>query len=184
MQRRFFARILINIFKMMPVFQKLILAATFVALLVGVNPRVDAQDMPRTVLGTSGDYDTNLVFGDLHWTVGEVAVSLFQNEITLSEGFHQVYYELLVDTYEAPSLEWLLRVFPNPTANHLQVDWSSDETVQARLMTAAGQELLLEKRMRKGHHIDLSGFPAGTYFLQLRSSKGQEATFRVLKVRK
>lgn len=169
---------------MMPVFQKLIPAAAFVALLFGGTPRADAQDMSRTVLGASGDYYNNFVFGDLHWTVGEVAVSRFQSEITLSEGFHQMYYELVVETYEAPSPEWLIRVFPNPTAKYVQVNWASGGKVQSKLMTTTGQEILLEKQMRKGQQIDLTGLPAGTYFLQLRNSNGQRGTFRILKVRK
>jgi len=169
---------------MMSIFQKLISASAFAALLIGAIPPVEAQGMPQTILGASGDYYTNPMFGDLHWTVGEVAVSQFQNEITLSEGFHQMYYELIVETYEVPSSEWLVRVFPNPTAGYVQADWASNGTVQAKLMTAAGKEVLMEQQMMKAQQIDLTGLPAGTYFLQLRNSKGEQGTFRILKVRK
>ncbi|WP_170254822.1 T9SS type A sorting domain-containing protein [Phaeodactylibacter luteus] len=169
---------------MMSIFQKLISASAFAALLIGGNPSADAQDMPQVVVGASGDYYTSPMFGDLHWTVGEVAVSQFQNEIALSEGFHQMYHELIVDIYEAPSSEWLVRVFPNPTTEYVQADWASNGTVQAKLMTTAGKEVLLEQQMMKDQQIDLSGLPAGTYFLQLRNSNGQQGTFRILKVRK
>jgi hypothetical protein len=169
---------------MMSVIQQSVSAAAFVALLMGYSPPAPAQDMPRTVFGNAGDYYTNLLFGDLHWTVGEVAVSRFQNGVSLSEGFHQMYYELVVETREAASRDWAVRVFPNPTASHIQANWASDAPVQARLMAATGQELLREDRFQKGQQLDLTGLPPGAYFLQLRNPDGQQGTFRILKVRR
>lgn len=168
----------------MSVIQQFVSAVAFVALLIGYSPPAPAQDMPRAVFGNAGDYYTNLLFGDLHWTVGEVAVSRFQNGVSLSEGFHQMYYELVVETREAASRDWAVRVFPNPTASHIQADWASDAPVQARLMAATGQKLLREDRFQKGQQLDLTGLPPGAYFLQLRNPDGQQGTFRILKVRR
>ncbi|MEL6973390.1 MAG: hypothetical protein AAFO02_24740, partial [Bacteroidota bacterium] len=57
-----------------------------------------AQDLPRTVIGNSGDYYDNLIFGSLHFTVGEIAVAEYGTDVQLGEGFHRSYYDLLVSS--------------------------------------------------------------------------------------
>ena len=142
-----------------------------------------AQDPPRTVIGNAGDYYENLQFGNLHWTVGEVAVSLHQNGLELAEGFHQAYYELIVSTDDVLP-DWEVNVFPNPTADYLQVKLPESEHVYAQLFGINGQLLISKEDISWETEFDLSDFPAGTYWLKLQDEDGRQRTFQVVKVRR
>lgn len=157
-------------------------SALAVAALLGFSPPTVAQEAARTVTGNAGDYYTNLQFGDLHWTVGEVAVSRFQSGISLAEGFHRMYFELVVETQEVQPEDWQVRLFPNPTAAYLQAEWPSGQPVSAQLLSATGQPLKQINELYPGAPIDLTRLPAGTYFLQLEGGAHQRGTFRVLKI--
>ena len=143
---------------------------------------VDAQTMPRTVIGNAGGYYQNVVTGSLHWTVGEVAVSRFQEELELAEGFHQMYFDLLVDTKDIPT-NWDVQVYPNPTANWITVDFPPTEQITVRLYANTGQLLYQNDDFFSGTKVDMTAFPEGTYILQLVDQNQQAHTAQVLKFR-
>ena len=55
---------------------RFVLASGMIFMGVG---NTQAQDMPRQVVGNAGDYYQSVLFGNLHWTVGEIAVSRHEN---------------------------------------------------------------------------------------------------------
>ena len=141
-----------------------------------------AQDMPRTVVGSAGGYYQNVITGSLHWTVGEVAVSRFVNEIELAEGFHRTYFDLLVDTEELPS-NWEVQVYPNPTVNWITVDFPPTERLQVRLFATSGQLLYQSDDFFSGTQLDMTSYPEGAYLLQLIGEDQQVYTAQVVKFR-
>ncbi|MEL6973625.1 MAG: T9SS type A sorting domain-containing protein [Bacteroidota bacterium] len=143
---------------------------------------LDAQTMPRTVVGSAGGYYQNVVIGSLHWTVGEVAVSRFVEEFELAEGFHQMYFDLLVDTEEVPAT-WDVQVYPNPTANWITVDFPPSEQLAVRLYAISGQLLYEANDFYSGTKVDMTPFPEGVYLLQLVDQDQQAYTAKVLKFR-
>jgi len=144
---------------------------------------LSAQDAPRTVIGNAGDYYESLQFGNLHWTVGEVAVSLHQNGTELAEGFHNAYYDLIVSTNDVLP-DWEVNVFPNPTADFLQVKLAESEHVQAQLFDMNGQLLIDKEDLFWETTFDLSQFPAGSYWLKLQDEDGRKRSFQIIKVRR
>ena len=141
-----------------------------------------AQTTPRTVVGNAGDYYENLQFGNLHFTVGEVAVSNLQNGLVVSEGFHQGYYELLVSTDELPAPDWKVTVFPNPTADAVYVRTERDTPARGYLYDSRGR-LLHEQPIAGGQTtFSLDRFPSGSYWLRLHDSLGGQRSFRIQKV--
>lgn len=143
---------------------------------------VAAQDMPRTVVGSAGDYYQNILVGNLHWTVGEIAVSHHQNGLELGEGFHQMYYELLVETAEELPEEWEISVYPNPTTDWLKVRFTETETLALKLFDLQGRLLADWGTIRGEAVLDVELYPEGVYLLQLQSEDGRQRTVKVLKV--
>lgn len=142
-----------------------------------------AQNMPRTVVGNAGDYYDALQFGNLHWTVGEVAVSLHQNGLELGEGFHQAYYELIVTTEDA-GLNWEVTIYPNPTADFLHLRFPEQENIHAQLFGSSGELLISRENLSWESELDLNAYPAGTYWLRLQNQEGQQQSFQIMKIKR
>lgn len=143
---------------------------------------VTAQDMPRTVVGSAGDYYQNILVGNLHWTVGEIAVSRYENGLELGEGFHQVYYDLLVQTAEELPEEWEINVYPNPTTDWLEVRFPETETLFLKLFDIQGRLLADWGGISGEATLDVELYPEGVYLLQLQAEDGRQRTVKVLKV--
>lgn len=141
-----------------------------------------AQDMPRTVVGSAGDYYDNLIFGSLHFTVGEIAVARYENGLELGEGFHRVYYDLIVDAEEILPQDWSVNVFPNPTTKDLRISLSTTAEVEAQLFSQNGQLVKQQEAILHEGSMDLSPLPAGTYILRLTDQDGRNGTFQILKI--
>jgi len=155
-------------------------------LLLGSWGALHAQSMPRTVVGSAGTYYTNLLFGNLHFTVGEVAVARYTADAALDEGFHRMYFDLVVDTKDVTPAEWAVSVFPNPTADRLRVALPSHLTrTIAQLYSSTGQVVLQVPDLSPDAELDVSHLPAGTYWLRLHDLAGQQtATFQVQKIQR
>lgn len=141
-----------------------------------------AQELPRTVIGSSGDYYDNLLFGSLHFTVGEIAVARFENNIELGEGFHRSYYDLLVDAQEILPTSWEVTVCPNPTTEQVRFRWSTKEQLTAQLYDTNGRLILQQAGILQEGQMDMSPLPAGTYLLRLQDLEGRTGSFQILKV--
>jgi len=145
--------------------------------------QVHGQDMPRTVVGSSGEYLDNLLFGTLNYTVGEIAVDRYQTSMDLAEGFHRVYYDLIVRNENITPTDWNVLVYPNPTAEWIKLELPEyDKLVHAQLYNSTGQLLLEQVDISYEANFDLLPFPAGTYWLRLIDEDGQQASFQVQKV--
>lgn len=142
-----------------------------------------AQNMPRTVIGSAGTTFTQAQFGDLHFTVGEVASSRLENGLVLTEGFHQTYFELLVSVYEPSDLKVSVTVYPNPTAEYLNLDFTEAIKGYATLTAADGKQVLTQQIQSITTSLNLSALPVGIYFLQVRDEAGRQNTYQVAKVR-
>ncbi|WP_367390853.1 T9SS type A sorting domain-containing protein [Lewinella sp. LCG006] len=144
---------------------------------------LSAQDIPRTVVGNAGDYYDNLIFGSLHFTVGEVAVARYQNGLELGEGFHRAYYDLLVKNEELLPLDWAVNIYPNPTTESIRIALPDLAPTQAALYNTNGQLLWQETIVTPLQVVDLAAYPAGTYLLRLADEEGRTGTFQVLKIK-
>ena len=147
-----------------------------------LHPMLMGQEISRSVVGNAGSYYQNVEFGNLHWTVGEVAVSRLQSETELGQGFHQSYYELFVKTTDAIPYDWEILVYPNPTADQLQVKIPSGEVVELQLFSTQGQLLLKEDKVQSETALSLDHLPAGIYWLRLFDPSGKQRSFQIQKI--
>lgn len=141
-----------------------------------------AQEMTRTVVGSAGGYYTDVNAGNLHWTVGEIATSYFENGTSLAEGFHQTYVDLVVTAiFEAPELDLSLDVYPNPTVGRLTLagDWLSGDRVQ--IVDLTGRRLVEKELLPEREEFQLQNYPAGTYLLTIVREGKPLKSFRVIK---
>lgn len=143
-----------------------------------------AQTMPRTVVGSAGSFYSNLQFGDLHFTVGEIAVSRYiDNGMELDEGFHRMFYDqLLVDAREIPALDWDVKLYPNPVSSRLYLEISIEQPVRVLLYNVYGQMVLHEEGIIRYGSLDLSALAAGAYWLRLLDEQGQQGIYQIQKV--
>lgn len=143
---------------------------------------LSAQEMTRTVVGSAGGYYTDVNAGNLHWTVGEIATSFFENGNSLAEGFHQTYVDLVVTAiFEAPELNLSLDIYPNPTIGRLTLegDWLAGDHVQ--IVDLTGRRLVQKQLMPEREEFQLGNYPAGTYLLTILRAGKPLKTFRVIK---
>lgn len=159
---------------------RFVLASGMIVMGLGIT---QAQDMPRQVVGNAGDYYQSVLFGNLHWTVGEIAVSRHENGLQLAEGFHQVYFDLLVEAEELPP-DWEVKVYPNPTTDWVRLDFPVEQQVDAALYHASGQLLYQTTQLQAGSSLDMSTYPEGTYLLRLSDEQQNIHTVRILKMRR
>ena len=167
-------------------FRRRLLRPWAILLFLGLNALGNAQETPRHVVGAAGGYYEDALFGTLCWTVGEVAVSHFQNGIELCEGFHQANYPLEISEREYESqyepVSWEVELYPNPTAGWLQIKLPFGEGFSAQLFSSFGQLVWAENGLRVQHQLNLEALPAGIYWLRLASPDGQSQSYQIQKI--
>lgn len=151
-------------------------------LLFALAPLLSGQELSQSVVGSAGSYFSAVNVGNIHWTVGEVAVTRNQNGIVLERGFHHGLYELLAtSTWTAPEIALNIAVFPNPTAADVTLtgDWLPLDRLRVSDLlgrTISDRELTPERT-----EITLAGQPSGTYLLTLTRAGRPLKTLRVIR---
>ena len=136
-----------------------------------------AQTLTPTVLSTAG---TSFVNGTnvLDWTLGEPATNTLDNGTNLlTQGFHQ--NDLLITQVENSDNSFGVTVFPNPTANFVQIqfDKATNNNV-IELFSVEGKLLLSEtKNATTISQINMSNYANGTYLLKINKNK----TYQIIK---
>ena len=138
------------------------------AVLITATVFVQAQTLTPQVLSTAG---TSFVNGTnvLDWTLGEPATFTLDNGTNLlTQGFHQ--NDLLITQVENLDNSFGVTVFPNPTADFVQIqfDKATDNNV-IELFSVEGKLLLSEtKNATNISQINMSNYANGTYLLKIK----------------
>ena len=140
------------------------------------------QELTRSVVGSAGTYFSTVNVGNIHWTVGEIAVDRTQNGIVLERGFHHGQYSLLsTAVWTAPEIQFDLTVFPNPTADlvHLRGDWLAADRLQVRDFLG---RLISDQVMPPDQaEVSLGDEPSGTYLLTIVRAGRPLSTMRIVR---
>ena len=138
---------------------------------------VNAQTLTPTVLSTAG---TSFVNGGnvLDWTLGEPATFTLDNGTnSMTQGFHQ--NDLLITEVENLDNSFGVTVFPNPTADLVQIQFEkATDNKGIELFSVEGK--LIFEEIKNGSavsQINMSTYANGTYLLKVNKSK----TYRVIK---
>ncbi|MEM6769762.1 MAG: T9SS type A sorting domain-containing protein [Bacteroidota bacterium] len=143
---------------------------------------LSAHELTRSVVGSAGSYYSAVNVGNIHWTVGEIAVDRTVNGIVLERGFHHGLYELLsTSVWTAPEIELNVTVFPNPTADRVTLtgDWNLEDRLVVRDLL--GRQVADQMLQPERSELALGQFPAGTYLLTIVRSGRPLQSMRVIR---
>lgn len=92
-------------------------------------------------------------------------------------------YEIFTTGLALPDKPTVVSVFPNPTADVLQVQFAEPGTATGtyRLMDALGKVLLSNNITGQSAQISMADLPPGNYFLQVIRNNREIQSFTVLK---
>ena len=144
---------------------------------------LQGQSLSQTVIVNAGDYFENGSVGSLHWTVGEIAVEHYQNDLVLSQGFHQTYFDLLsTPVWEAEIPGFQVKAYPNPTTALLTIETESTKELAVQMTNLLGQSVLAKREFNYSTELNLSALPTGTYMLLLFDEHQLIKTFKIQKI--
>lgn len=134
-----------------------------------VSSYATAQTLSPEVISTSGTSMSNGTT-TLDWTLGEPATATLDNSSNmLSQGFHQP--TIVVTAIADAAILNDVKVFPNPTIDVVQIQFTTNQkNTLVELYSLEGK--LLEKHSVNSQTVEmnLSTYPAGTYFLRINNS--------------
>jgi len=128
------------------------------------NSNLFAQSLSRSVIGGAGDYYESAAGGDLHFTLGELAIEYLNEEESLAQGFHRLHLPLLdvaVDNPNETAFDFTL--YPNPTADYVTVQTDNQDKMTLTVTDILGRSLRQISLNSGRHTLDVSELPAGTY---------------------
>jgi hypothetical protein len=142
------------------------------------------QSASPQVTAAAGDHfsGTN---AQLSWTIGEPMIETYINDANqLTQGFHQT--NLMVTALVDLAGSIPVTVYPNPATDVLNIEWPEiPAPLTLTLYDGTGKQLLMQKILDQtmSETLDLSTYPAGSYFLSLSDLDGQPIqTFKILKI--
>lgn len=143
---------------------------------------VFGQELTRSVVGSAGSYFSAVNVGNIHWTVGEIAVDRTENGMVLERGFHHGIYELLSTAiWTAPEINLDVAVFPNPTADRVTLtgDWDVGDRIQVRDLL--GRQLTDRELPLERAELTLGDYASGTYLLTIVRNGRPLQSMRVIR---
>lgn len=144
-----------------------------------------SQRLSPEVTASSGEHFTG-VNTQLSWTIGETMIETFPlGSSQLTQGFHQS--NIIVTTVTSLPENFQAKVFPNPTSNFLNIEWTEiSDSLSLSLYDVTGKQLLFQMTLDQtlSKMLDLSAYAAGSYVLHLRNqNKKTNKTFIIIKIK-
>jgi hypothetical protein len=142
------------------------------------------QTISSEVVGSAGDYYQNPSGFNLHFTIGEVAISNYETSgLILSEGFHQTYLDdAVMSIWENSKNNIDLHVFPNPASSWIKIDSDFSENLHVNISNITGQQVdKIELSANETKEVNIQNLPAGIYLLQFSNDKQLLKTVKIIK---
>ena len=138
-----------------------------------------SQMIEPTIVAAAGNLETNPENGhSLFWTLGDLAVETWSNQIKLTEGFHHIFFIITSDEEETLTD---LNIFPNPTTGWLNINIESNEKLDIVIFNLLGAKVLEKKNIRQSEKLNLNSFRSGTYLLSIIRDGKKLETFKIIK---
>jgi len=122
--------------------------------------------------------------GSSNYSLGQVFYQSYSNAYgSISEGVQQTFELLNSTSISEADVQLELSVFPNPTVHSIQlvVGPSSARSHSYRLLDAQGRSLQQKAIQSGSHTLNLSAYPAASYFIQVYQEQRLIHTFHILK---
>lgn len=156
---------------------------------MGLFSAVCAQSLTPQVVNAVGATMTQSS-GSLHFTVGDLVVDSQTDDQgnSLGGGFvnSATSSTVIVSVEQTEEQLWAIALYPNPTSDHITLNWERDLNGDVNLLLTDLQGRKFMSRNYPGTMktlvIDTSDLPAGTYLLQLmHKDTDSHATIRFIK---
>lgn len=87
-----------------------------------------------------------------------------------------------ISSIKANEKEKDISIYPNPTTGKLRLVDESRNSYAAEIITMLGEQIILAPIQNNTLEIDLSGYPAGVYFVVLHNTDGTSNSKRIVKI--
>jgi hypothetical protein len=116
------------------------------------------------------------------YSIGETVVSEYSGSVLkVSEGFvNDVSVEGTLSIQEEAGL-FEVRPYPNPTQNHLYIDYPSERSVTYHLYDPQGKRLFSKILNGPKHRLDISNLSIGIYIIQATHKQQSLGSFKIIK---
>ncbi len=137
---------------------------------------VNAQE----VISTQGDSYNN-GNNTVDFTIGEPVIATVSDGTNdLTQGFHQTL--LLVTSVKDLNADFLVNIYPNPTAEKLNLKIEKFEGLSYHLFDVTGKLVKQEVIKQKNTTIGVTDYPKGTYILSLTQQGNKKIkTYKIIK---
>lgn len=150
------------------------------SLLIILSSNLSGQKIEPRLITSSGAYSTS---GDLnvHWSLGELAVSTHKGGLVLTEGFFQNFEAITTSVFEK-DLNVALKVFPNPVTVELHIQHDSQEKLHAVVYDILGQIVMQIDQINRYHLLNVFPLPSGQYQLKVQDKNGAYSIYKFIKL--
>lgn len=146
------------------------------AILLSFNFVTKSQSVEISLISSAGGEfsaaNTNLIF-----TVGDLAIETFStDDLYLTQGFLQTYDDA-TGIYNGAFQDLNLSVYPNPTINHVFIEFESSTTdiitknIELTIFDINGKLINQVSLTEFINKIDLTMYHSGTYILKITDNK-------------
>jgi hypothetical protein len=134
---------------------------------------------PDLVSNSGGSFSS----GGYHidFSVGEIAIEQLGDEIILTQGFHQGDLKIQTNIEE---LDFISKIYPNPTESFFTVEFDSPQNVTAFLSDQNGK-LIFQKAIKNQsiQTFDVSALAQGNYQFVVINKNNKRSSFTLNKIR-
>lgn len=150
--------------------------ALFVSLLLGLAS-AEAQ-----VAEVASGGDASGLNGSVSYSVGQVFyISAAGSDGSISEGVQQTYEISSTVGFENETISLELSVYPNPTADNLNLKVEKTDQLTYQLYNVQGTMIKNDRVSSHTTEIDLASQPSATYFLTVFKNNEKVKTFKIIK---
>jgi hypothetical protein len=146
---------------------------------------VSGQSVSRYSVSSGGS--TGNVAASIQSNIGELAVETYASAVmTLSQGFEQN-DQLPISVNAASQGFGNTRIYPNPSASVLYVEFEDDGSASIEIFDLAGRQHDVPVQKTTFSHVsaytlDLGSLESGIYFIRLKDQKKATRNFKITKV--
>lgn len=137
---------------------------------------INAQE----VISTQGDSYTN-GGNTIDYTIGEPVIETVSDGTNdLTQGFHQTL--LTIVGVEDLEVDFMVSIFPNPTAELVNLKIENFSGMTIRLFDLLGKELQNKTLSKINSQISVTDYPKGTYLLTIINEEQKKIkTYKIIK---
>ena len=137
----------------------------------------------QVVASAGGESKAGAVY--VSWTVGEVVTETFSSTgKSATQGMHQS--DILITALKNPNSEQIVKIFPNPTSDALNIDLKNSNFMDYRVQTTAldGKSLDMRKFTTNKIILNLKEYPVGVYIVSIIDKSGKKiGVYKIVKTK-